>query len=211
MFTTNPYGQARGAGRFPLEGHSWPHALPHSPTFGALPPTVIESSPKWIAFTFVSADGDLLDCSVGCSRKKSFFDISTTSCSTLPTMTTIRKHDGTTLARVEWRTAATVEIMDLVPKQLVSEWITTSTKARNARVIHVGKKQYVWEVHNNTLYLYSSKSEEDETPEILAKFLRRRESLVLELTPRAIQLGLLDLSVVALVLITTHHKFEGSA
>ncbi|KAF8162598.1 hypothetical protein B0H34DRAFT_285966 [Crassisporium funariophilum] len=212
MYTTNPYGQAGwfNSETFALRGHFWTPRPPHSPTFGALPPTPTENSPKWMTFTFVAADGDILDCAIVCSRYKPFFEISTVSPPDASTVTTFRKDNGSTFGRIEWTKVPTIEIMDFVRKQPATEWMMPSTHSRNARMIHIGGLEYVWELYKGILYFYNSETPED-VPQVLAKFLRRRELLVLEVVPRAIHMGLLETTIVSLMLATNHHGIEASS
>lgn len=42
-------------------------------------------------------------------------------------------------------------------------------------------------------------------PELCAKFYRKRENLLFDITPKAIQMGILEPAIVALMFLTEHH------
>lgn len=135
MDRINPFAQS---GWFNAPNHvvpsqpSWTGTpvSPHSPTFGALPHTTAEPSPDWVRLIFVTADGDILDCSVVSSGNQTFYEISTEYQPNRPMVTTFARLDGTHFARVEWEPVPLVEINDRLHKRKVIEWITPSTESR---------------------------------------------------------------------------------
>ena len=133
MDRVNPYAQAgwfNPNSQLTPSHPTWTPAPPLFPTFGALPWTTAEQSPDWIRLTFVSADGDILDCSVVGSSNQTFYEISTESQPGMPMITTFVGHDRKGFARIEWAPVPLVEIKNFLYKQRVTEWIMHSTESR---------------------------------------------------------------------------------
>ncbi|KIM40762.1 hypothetical protein M413DRAFT_412913 [Hebeloma cylindrosporum] len=213
MDRVNPFAQAgwyNPPNQLIPSQRTWTPSSSHSPTFGALPHgTTTEPSPEWVRLTFVSADGDILDCSVVGSGNQTFYEISTEDQPNASMVTTFAKLNGTHFARIEWERVPLVEINGLLHKQRANEWITPFTESRHARKMVINHKEYVWERHRDTIYLYRI-SETCDSPELCAKFYRKRENLLFDITPKAIQLGILEPAIVALMFLTDHHGVVSS-
>ena len=133
MDRVNPFGQAgwfHAPPRLIPSQSNWHPTSPTSPIFGALPHATPEPSPDWVRLTFVTADGDILDCSVVGSANQPFYEISTEYQPNTPMITTFTRLDGNEFARVEWEHVPLVEMNDHFQKQKVTEWITPSTESR---------------------------------------------------------------------------------
>ena len=125
MFTTNPYTQAGWSNSqnifFVPEG-TWRIFPSQAPTYGALPSPTGSESPDSVTFNFDSGVDGPLNCSVfGSSRHQKFYDIVTEEGT--PKVVKFRRADGKTIATVEWYQQPMIEITELVPKKLASEWL----------------------------------------------------------------------------------------
>ncbi|KDR82273.1 hypothetical protein GALMADRAFT_59596 [Galerina marginata CBS 339.88] len=200
MGTINPYAQAgwfNPDNQTPFSHQPWTLSSPISPIFGALPPFPSENSPDWIRLTFVSADGDVLDCSVVGARQQIFFEISTESFENKPMATTFAKKDGTVLSRIEWAVTPTVEIEKVLSKRPVCEWITRSPEAKQYRTMIVGGKSYAWIPRSSGIYVRPN------PPDQYAKISVTSDNskALLEITSEAFQAGLFEPCIISTVLL----------
>ncbi|PPQ78771.1 hypothetical protein CVT25_010644 [Psilocybe cyanescens] len=124
-----------------------------SPAFGAIPSHAVERSPSWIRLTFISADGDIIDCSVRAFGWQTFFEISTEYFTAKSTTTILTSYDGVTLAKIEWDAIPKVEIFGVLSKQEVSTWIRPSNEALHARIVVLSGQEYIWERYKHRLYI----------------------------------------------------------
>ena len=135
MFTTNPYAQA---GWYNPEN---PHSINNNATWGnqspppasilgALPTTTPPSPPSTITLVFTSFSPTILDSTVVGPKFQKYFTISSSRSSSGHSFTTFYKHNGESVAIVEWRQLPTVQIRDIVPMQSTAHWLRPGPDTR---------------------------------------------------------------------------------
>ncbi|KAK7039705.1 hypothetical protein R3P38DRAFT_3181495 [Favolaschia claudopus] len=106
---------------------------------------------------------------------------------------------------IEWGKGKTsVEVRGAVPKQETKAWLRVS-RDQTYRTMTVRGFQYVWSPDNQYINLSSAASP---TPTFLGRISRGDETVVIELTPDAVQLGLQDASIVAAVLLLCGQRID---
>ncbi|KAJ6612547.1 hypothetical protein B0H10DRAFT_252042 [Mycena sp. CBHHK59/15] len=124
--------------------------------------------------------------------------------------TVVRTNKGSTVAAVEWHGrgeggGADVEVGGVVGKQPVSTWLGISEDA-SYRVMHAYGQTYVWVPQHDSICLYHwDPMTGADVPRLLARIVKEKDSdngdvVTLEITLDAIRMGLLELSVVCVVL-----------
>ncbi|KAG0697602.1 hypothetical protein DFH29DRAFT_1021692 [Suillus ampliporus] len=188
MYGSNPFANAWNAG----SGQStWENSGPAPSVFGALPYSSVPSSlPGAVTFKFTSFSPTILNCKVIGPRNETYFRVVTDA-----GYTVLKDAQGSNIALLEWRDRPTVEARGLVTKQLVGQWLRLSTDMSHRFMVHNGIG-YSWRPHDRFLQLSIAGSYD-----VLARVFKTYDAVVLELTPYAIQLGLLELGVLATVLL----------
>lgn len=120
MSVNNPYAQAW------LGGSNSGQAAPPS-IFGALPFAAPSEQSPLLAFQFTALNPDILNCIVLGPNARHCFSIST-SAPTFgqPAMTAIRNDKNEVVAKVEWHQRPVVEVKDMVPRCLASQFLPLS-------------------------------------------------------------------------------------
>lgn len=200
MFTINPYAQAGWYN--PENPHSINNATwgsqspPPASIFGALPTTTPPSPPSTITLVFTSFNPTIVDSTVVGPRFQKYFTISTSRSPSGHPFTTFYKHNGESVAIVEWRQHPTVHIRDIVPMQSTAHWLRPGPDI-SYRSMEVNGRWYAWVTRPDAISLYTVGPS---PPAMLAKISRDINAVRLEMTTQAIQAGLLEASVVATVL-----------
>ncbi|KAF6758447.1 hypothetical protein DFP72DRAFT_1043541 [Ephemerocybe angulata] len=181
--SSNPYAQ--GGWSNPSNPNSaapeyWQGAMPHAPTFGALPSASVAASPSLVTFQFNSYNGDTLNSTVTDSNQQMYFNISTAPGPIK--VTTFSTADGMPFATVEWSSPPLVTIKSLVPRQDATKWLLFS-RDRGTAALGVGPQCFLWVFQGSSIYLYRSESN---PPERLAK-LYRRDSLYFDVNVSALR------------------------
>ncbi|KAK7039709.1 hypothetical protein R3P38DRAFT_3468583 [Favolaschia claudopus] len=107
--------------------------------------------------------------------------------------------DGRSVGLIEWgrgNLKTSVEVRGAVQKQETKAWLRVS-RDQTYRTMTVRGFQYTWSPDNQYINLCSP----GPTPTFLGRISRGDETVVIELTPDAIQLNLQDASIVAAVLL----------
>ncbi|KAJ7584953.1 hypothetical protein C8J56DRAFT_788723 [Mycena floridula] len=161
--------------------------------FGALPYSNAPSPQTTLTFTFTSFNPDILTCTVLGPNNQPFFYINSNQGTTLFQTAA----DGQTVAFVEWQQLPVLEIRGIVSRTTAQQWIGLSQN-RSHRSMRARGRWYTWSPRDNLLCLYAT---ETNPPERLASVRRHRGSFTLEITPSAVQTGLLEVCVVAVALL----------
>ncbi|KAJ7599177.1 hypothetical protein C8J56DRAFT_183209 [Mycena floridula] len=172
---------------------AWTNQAPRAPSvFGALPYSKPPSPPTTLAFTFTAFNPDILTCTVLGPNGQPFFYITTNHLGTTLFQTVA---DGQTVAFIEWPQLPVLEVRGIVSRTTAQQWIGLSPD-RSHRSMRARGKWYTWSPRDNLLCLFAT-----ETNEILASVRRNRGSVTLEITATAVQIGLLEVCVVAVALL----------
>ncbi|KAJ6624171.1 hypothetical protein B0H10DRAFT_2186748 [Mycena sp. CBHHK59/15] len=104
---------------------------------------------------------------------------------------------------IEWAKHPIVEVRDILSKRLTSQWLALSPD-RTHRTMEARGRHFVWVPSDGALsdvdcpQLYSSGSSPSQ---IFGRVSREEDTVTLELTTEAIQIGLLELCVTATFLL----------
>ncbi|KAF9258403.1 hypothetical protein L218DRAFT_877186 [Marasmius fiardii PR-910] len=195
----NPFAQGGWTG----SGSS--SQYPEPSIYGALPFSAGSSSSpndSILTFTFTSFDPNITNCIVLGPNSRPFFRIIDNSPST--GFTLFQNNEGRSIAIIEWmRSATVVEIRDIVQKQLVSSWLAVS-QDRSYRTMIARNRSFVWTTRENYVGLFTP----GPSSQCYAKVIRGEESVVLQITAQAVQLGLLESCVVAVVLLQSGRQID---
>ncbi|KAF7336197.1 hypothetical protein MVEN_02167300 [Mycena venus] len=180
--------------------------------FGALPyptPPSSASYPSLSTFYLTSLNPSVLNCAVigpGSSGPRSttsrlYYAVSTDS--SMPGYTVFKNAERKSIALIEWTKHPRVEIRGAVPKQETKGWLKIS-RDQTYRTMTVRGLQYTWAPDNQYINLCSS----GPTPQFLGRISRGEDTVAVELTTDAIQLGLQDTAIVVAVLLQCGHNID---
>ncbi|KAG1869986.1 hypothetical protein F4604DRAFT_1926767 [Suillus subluteus] len=196
MYGSNPFAAQDGwnAGN----GQStWDTTVPPPSIFGALPyPSVSSVLPGAITFKFTSLSPTILNCKVIGPRNETYFRVVTDGGHTM-----LKDAQSSNIALLEWRDRPTVEVRGLVAKQPMGFLINVKFGSHRF-MVHNGVG-YSWRPHDRFLQLSIPGSYD-----ILARVSKTYDVVTLELTPHAIQLGLLELGVLATILLQCGNSID---
>ncbi|KAF7441404.1 hypothetical protein PC9H_001754 [Pleurotus ostreatus] len=193
MYTNNPYAQA-----------GWPNAAnrgsrssnePPASTFGALPYYVPPSQTNTLFFQFTSFSPDIMNCTVLGPQNQPYFRVITDT--PTPGFSVLQNGQGKNFAFIEWRSHPLIDMKGVVPKQRIGDWIPLSSD-KKYRTMRIGDKQYAWVPNGQYISLTTVGNG---PPEVLAKVSSNSGVVFLEVTSQAINLGLLEASVVVTLLL----------
>ncbi|KAF7350170.1 Casein kinase I isoform alpha [Mycena venus] len=131
---------------------------------------------------------------------------------TRPGHTFIRTNEGRGVASVEWVPnggGAYVELKnESLEKQLVSVWLVVSPDA-SYRLMHAHGQTYVWVPQSLSICLYEwdPRARED-VPQLLARIAKEDNVVTLQISPAAIEAGLLEMCVVCVVLFQSGYRID---
>ncbi|TFK49037.1 hypothetical protein OE88DRAFT_1737249 [Heliocybe sulcata] len=118
--------------------------------------------------------------------------------------TLVKDGHGRTVAVIEWRSQPTVEIRGVAPKQNIAKWLGLSSDGL-ARIMKIGNASYAWAPNGRHLGLYTMSPA---APQLLAKVSKTHTTVVFEVTTQAMQLGLLEASIVATLLLQSGRNID---
>ncbi|EPQ52257.1 hypothetical protein GLOTRDRAFT_47436 [Gloeophyllum trabeum ATCC 11539] len=121
-----------------------------------------------------------------------------------PIFTFIKDSRGRSVAIIEWRSHPTIEIRGVAPKQSIQNWLGLSRDGLS-RIMTVGNRQYAWAPNGRHICLYATSSA---APQPLVTVSKTQATVTLEVTPRALELGLLEPSIVATVLLQSGRNID---
>ncbi|KAH0826599.1 hypothetical protein J3R83DRAFT_4960 [Lanmaoa asiatica] len=172
----------------------------HAPSiFGALPYPGSTSSVinpplhTLVTLRFTSLNPTILNCAIVGPNNQTYYRIVTDAPG--QAFTLLKAAAGHNIALVEWRSHPTVEAQGVTAKQPVGQWLRLSSDRRSRTMTHNGV-QYSWAPVDRFLHLFAPGSSE-----WLARVTRSYDAIVLELTPRAIELRLIDAAILATALL----------
>ncbi|KAJ6562291.1 hypothetical protein B0H19DRAFT_943452 [Mycena capillaripes] len=192
---SNPYIQGgwRHGGNPNAPGSSG--NLPPQPSlFGALPYPSRTPAPTLVPFRFASFNPTIFKSTVtGPPHSRVYFRI------TNPTPAFSVFYDATDepLIIIEWLEHPVVEIRGIVTKRHTSSWLALAQNSSH-RTMEARGKQFVWVPGGEYLFLYAAGVSQ---PQVYAQVSRNDNSVTLELTTEAIQMGLLEICVAATFLL----------
>ncbi|KAJ7635097.1 hypothetical protein FB45DRAFT_743407 [Roridomyces roridus] len=174
---------------------------PRPSVFGALPvPDASRRHAALTTFTMTSLDPTVLNCVVVGPQGRVQYRVSTDD--TLPGYTVIKRlpppREARSIALIEWHPRhPRVEVRGSVPKQDVRDWLRMS-RDQTYRTMALREAQYTWAP--------DSRSAGQINLHAATHFFGRLsqhapDSVLIELTADALQLGLLDTAVVVAVLL----------
>jgi hypothetical protein len=134
MFTINPYAQAgwyNPENPHSINNSTWGSQSPPPPSiFGALPSTTPPSPPSTLTLVFTSFNPTILDSTVVGPKFQKYFTIVTSRSANGHPFTTFYKHDGESVAIVEWQQHPTLQIRDIAPLQPTAHWLRPGPEPR---------------------------------------------------------------------------------
>ncbi|KAJ6570815.1 hypothetical protein DFH09DRAFT_1462726, partial [Mycena vulgaris] len=169
--------------------------------FGALPyPT--PRAPSLTAYYLTALNPGVLNCAVVDRHARAHYAVSTDS--KMPGYTVVKRAaDRKSIALVEWQKHPRVEIRGAVAKQETKDWLRIS-RDQMFRTMTLRGNQYIWAPENQYINLTSCSS----SPKFLGRISRGDDSVIIELTPEALQLDLLDTTVVVAILLQCGHNID---
>ncbi|KAI0792318.1 hypothetical protein C8Q75DRAFT_804718 [Abortiporus biennis] len=175
--------------------------------FGALPSLPNDSMPNCIqpdsvSFTFTSFNTTILNCSIVGPQNRVAYKVSTET--SAPSCTILKDNESRSIAMIQWQPNATLEIRGVTPRQRVKEWLRLSSD-RSRRIMEVKGVQYAWTPMDGFICLSKVQSS---APRVLARIARAPNTVLLELTREAIQIGLLEPCLVAAVMFVCGHNID---
>ncbi|KAK0477354.1 hypothetical protein IW261DRAFT_1338517 [Armillaria novae-zelandiae] len=207
MHTNNPYAQG---GWFnpdkadSINNTAWsPTNPPQASIYGALPfssPSTQQSTYKFV-FSYRST---ILSSTVNGPNDKAYFRVSNDKPSKGKTL--FQNHQGHNFAVIEWQSHPVIEIRELLERQNVAAWLPLSAD-KTQRAMFARGKWYSWVPYENTICLCTA-TYGSTPPSPIAKILRGDGTVTLELTAQAIQVGLLEICVVATVLLQSERTID---
>ncbi|KAJ7926944.1 hypothetical protein B0H13DRAFT_2229323 [Mycena leptocephala] len=160
--------------------------LPPQPSiYGALPFPTQAPAPTLLSFSFTSFNPTILNSTVTGPQSRVYFRITTdTPPSASPSV-------------IEWLEHPVVEIRGILSKRHTSSWLALSRNSSHRKMEARGK-HFVWVPGGDHIFLYAAGVGQ---PQVYAQVSRDEDSVTLELTAEAIQIGLLELCVAATFLL----------
>ncbi|KAJ6620720.1 hypothetical protein B0H10DRAFT_1046219 [Mycena sp. CBHHK59/15] len=193
----NPFSQGWAHSSQLNANHAPQGAVPS--VYGALPYTPRPlGAPTFLKFTFASPDGTVLNGRVvgpGASQSQAtYFAIATDS--TTSGVSVVQNPQRATVARIEWRTQAVVEIHDAVSRQRAAQWLVLSAD-KTYRIMSVRGHSFTWMPQDDYIGLYTRTPR----PQLLGRVSQGQDGAVLEVAAEVVQMGLLEALVVAALLL----------
>ncbi|KAJ8473353.1 hypothetical protein ONZ45_g16326 [Pleurotus djamor] len=185
----NPFSQWPASSQTAFPGGSVPSV------FGALPFSGPAWTPAIIYFRFNFASTSILNSTVTGPDQQPYFHITTDN--PRPGFTFFHNAQNSPVVVIEWQSHPIVEIRDMVPKQLVSNWLELSAQ-RNTRHVQIRGMRCVWTPGDESIILLNASVN---PPERLGRVLRGTNSATLELTTYAIQAGITESALVSAFLL----------
>ncbi|KAJ7055221.1 hypothetical protein C8F01DRAFT_994560 [Mycena amicta] len=196
--------------------HGRAPTVPQPSIFGALPYPTQNVRPAFMTFRFTPleatiADGGLLNASVtGPPNAKTYFRVRTDA----PAEGyTVVAHAGSNapVAVVQWSGAGitagpVVEVRGIVSKRLTSAWLALSPD-KSYRAMSARGKSFVWVPEGAHICLYAAGLRQ---PQMFARISSDSDggALILEISSEAIQIGILEVCVVAAILLQSGRRID---
>ncbi|KAF8548963.1 hypothetical protein OG21DRAFT_1448472 [Imleria badia] len=149
---------------------------------------------------FTSLNPSILDCSVVGPNNETYYRIATGFSG--QAISVIKNAGGHNIALVEWRSHPTLEAQAIGAKQHVAQWLPLSSDRRSRTMVY-GGVHYAWAPFDRFLLLFAPGS-----TQWLARVTKTYDAVVLELSTRAVELGLIDVAVLATVLLQSGKSID---
>ncbi|KAG7448707.1 uncharacterized protein BT62DRAFT_965229 [Guyanagaster necrorhizus] len=162
--------------------------------FGALPYPTPPGPANYVTFYLTSFNPSVLNCTVIGPQQRPFFAFITDS--NMPTYTVLKDAKDRNIALVEWQPHPLVELRGVISKQKVKDWLRLS-QDKASRTMDVCGTRYLWIPREQYINLYSSGS----SSRLLARICRGHGTITLDIAAEAMQLGLLDATIIATMLL----------
>ncbi|KAF7311899.1 hypothetical protein MIND_00201100 [Mycena indigotica] len=211
---TSPISPASSSGSSSASRAS---TTPQPSIYGALPYPTQNPRPAFMTFRFTPleasiSDGGLLNASVtGPPNAKTYFRIRTDAPAVGFTVVA-QAGSNAPVAVIQWSGAdmmATpmVEVKGIVSKRSTSEWLALSSE-KSYRTMVARDKPFVWLPEGTHISLYTSGLRQ---PRMFGRISSEVETgaLLLEISAEAIQIGLLEVCVVAAILLQSGRRIDG--
>ncbi|KAN0084239.1 hypothetical protein V8E55_007743 [Tylopilus felleus] len=171
-------------------------ALPYPGSASSVDPPIY----SLVTLRFMSLNPSILNCSVVGPNNGIYYRIVTDA--SAPGITLVINAAGQNIALVEWRSHPTVEAQVIGAKLHVGQWLRLSPDRRSRTLTH-GGIHYAWAPCDRFLQLFAPGS-----PEWFARVTKHHDAFVLELSARAVQLGLIDAAVLATMLMQSGRNID---
>ncbi|KAJ7275632.1 hypothetical protein C8J57DRAFT_1177304 [Mycena rebaudengoi] len=179
-------------------------ALPYPtpPPAGGTPHSQSDPAPaEMTTFYLASLNPTVLNCTVSGPRGRVYYHVSTDSM--MPGYTVFKSAERKSMALIEWQKHPRVEVRGAVSKQEARALLALS-RDQTYRTMTIRGARYTVAPQDQYIVLSTAGS----SPRFLGRISRGEECVVLEMTPHAIQLGLLDTAVVVAVLLQCGHAID---
>ncbi|KAG6377460.1 hypothetical protein JVT61DRAFT_15266 [Boletus reticuloceps] len=186
VYGTDPFSAQNATNNDPNNAPSVFGALPYPGSASSVDPPLHTR----VTFRFTSFHPTILDCSVFGPNNETYYRVVTAG----QGLTLLKNAAGQNVALIEWQSHPTVEAQ-AVAKQPVGQWLSLSPDRRVRGMIH-SKVLYTWAPVDRFLLLFAPGASE-----WLARVTKTYDAVLLELSTRAIELGLVDSAVLATVLL----------
>ncbi|OSX61086.1 hypothetical protein POSPLADRAFT_1034605 [Postia placenta MAD-698-R-SB12] len=193
----------------PFTAGGWGTSSGNPPSiFGALPSVPVSSSaPRSIQadsvqYKLTNFNTTVLNCTVVGPQNHVVYRVVTNSGA--PSSTMWKDNESRNVGMVTWQPNATLEVRGVASRQRVRDWLRLSSD-QSKRIMQIGGVQYAWSPIEGFICLYKLQST---APRVLARIARLQSSILLDMTPEAMQLGLLEPCVVATVIFTCGHNID---
>ncbi|KIM46773.1 hypothetical protein M413DRAFT_63589 [Hebeloma cylindrosporum] len=191
----NPFDSWSQAGNGQSASNAWNGVGQPPSVFGALPYPSDPNYSSMVTFYFTSFNPNILNCSVVGPRAQTYYRIVTDN--QMPGYSVIKNAEGRNVSLVEWQTLPMIEVRGVLAKQHVRTWLGL-TSDRSSRTMTVRGMQYTWSPSDKSINLYAGGPRDRK---FLARISRANGAISLDMTSDAMQLGLLDIVVVAAFLL----------
>ncbi|KAJ7933285.1 hypothetical protein B0H13DRAFT_1592466 [Mycena leptocephala] len=181
----NPFSQ----GWIPI-----PNTAPTPSVFSVLPTLPYtgqpNTSPNVIKFTFSPSNGTVLNSFINGPQLEFYFHVTTDSTTT--GFSVVQNSTCESIAMIEWHNHPIVEIFGgIVSKRNSAQWLKLS-RDKTHRLMSFGGRNYIWS------------PEEHASPtsrQFFGRISQGQDGTAFEVTPEALQFGLLEIFVVASLLL----------
>ncbi|KAJ7202844.1 hypothetical protein GGX14DRAFT_653141 [Mycena pura] len=175
--------------------------VPSYPLANGQPP----AGSNLIRFTFVpsGSDSSILNSLVTGSSGQTYFRITTNS--TAHGYSVVQNSRYQNIAYIEWRSQPVVEIYNIVSKRNSAAWLVLSSN-RSYRKMNAQGQSFRWVPDERNINLYSA---DPSNPQFFGGISQAQDGgTTLNLTDEALQLGMLEISVVSALLFLCGRRID---
>ncbi|KZT25684.1 hypothetical protein NEOLEDRAFT_332192 [Neolentinus lepideus HHB14362 ss-1] len=190
-----------------VQSSPWDYTTSSPSVYGALPYSGASSSASGgstggtVTLTFTAFTPTILNSVLIDAQTNIHFRIESNNSAIF---TLIKDSHGKIVAVIEWRSQPTVEIRHVASKQNIRNWLGLSSDGLS-RIMRVGNACYAWAPSGRHICLYTTSPA---APQMLAKVSKTHTTVNLEVTAQAMQLDLLEPSIVATLLLQSGRNID---